>query len=360
MADVGCATGYLLNFFKQLGHSVTGSEYTVTFRRMAEHYYGIPVSEELDTQEKYDLITIYHVLEHMVEPDKKLSHYASLLSDDGNMLVSVPEWFNFVEEASGNVTSNFEHWFHKDHINIFSAASVSNLFRKSGLIIVKEDHEQYGQTYLLRKARTGELPKDWMVKESWTEQERYILRAKVAIELFAASKFREALEVEPKFPEAWIAIIFGKAAKDPSRQADLFAEAEKHIGKNKRFLTAKAQWHYQREELQAALDLFHKVVSIRPNEDIFIYMGYAYAKMNKPMEAIQCFHTANNMDPRKWGEAQSWILNLVSQQPAWDERALAEAKELIYKDASTNGKLNPKLSDMRQANEPQTPAAQVK
>src|SRR3990167_5895093 len=37
--DVGAATGYLLNALRGMGHKVTGSEYTVMFRRMSEHFY---------------------------------------------------------------------------------------------------------------------------------------------------------------------------------------------------------------------------------------------------------------------------------------------------------------------------------
>ena len=74
IGDVGCATGYLVNAFRQLGHRATGSELTLTYRRFAEHYYGVPVTEELETKHRYDLIVIYHVLEHLMEPDKKLAH----------------------------------------------------------------------------------------------------------------------------------------------------------------------------------------------------------------------------------------------------------------------------------------------
>ena len=196
VADVGCATGYLLNFFRQMGHLATGCEYTVTFRRMAEHYYGIPTTEELETKHRYDFISIYHVMEHMVEPDKKLAHYASLLADGGHMLISTPEWFDTLEEASGTPTRDFEHWFHKDHINLFSATSLQNIFRKVGLSMVKEDHLQYGQTYLLKKSDAGPAPKDWLLRESWPDIERKMLAARTAIGLFAAGKWREALDIE--------------------------------------------------------------------------------------------------------------------------------------------------------------------
>lgn len=342
VGDVGCATGYLPGFFKQLGHLATGCEYTLTYRRTAEHYYGIPTTEELETKHKYDLITIYHVLEHMMEPDKKLEHYASLLADGGHMLVATPEWFNQLEEGSGTPSESWEHLYHKNHINLFSRQAIRNLFHKVGLQVVKQDYEQYGQTYLLKKS-SNSRPEDWLVRENWNEVEREMLRDYRALELFMAGKPKEALEVKKKFPEAWMSMIFGKAAKDPGRQQELMDEAEQYVGGNRRFLIAKGQWQYQRGDMKGAIDSFSKIVSLKPNEEIFMYLGYAHAQTGNMQEAIRCFQAACEIDPRKWVEAQTWILKLVSEAPMWEERAMAQAKEILFKGALEKGEIKPKL-----------------
>lgn len=171
VGDVGAATGYALNFFRGLGHKVSGSELTLTFRRMSEHYYGIPLAEDLETKHKYDLIVVYHVLEHLMEPDQKLAHFASLLSEGGRIFLATPEWFNYIEDGCGLPMRHFDELFHKNHINLFSSTSLNNLFRKVGLRVVKEDHLQYGQTYLLEKSPDGpETERErWLTKEDWRE-----------------------------------------------------------------------------------------------------------------------------------------------------------------------------------------------
>ena len=50
--DVGCATGYVVNWLRSRGHKATGSEWTTDMRRFAEHFYSIPITEELETKER--------------------------------------------------------------------------------------------------------------------------------------------------------------------------------------------------------------------------------------------------------------------------------------------------------------------
>lgn len=323
VGDVGAATGYLLNFFRGLGHKVAGSELTITYRRMSEHYYGIPLTEELEPKHKYDLICMYHVLEHLVEPDKKLAYYASLLNEGGHILVATPEWFDVVEEASGPPVSTFEHLFHKNHINLFSRNSIQNLFRKCGLTVVKDDFLQYGQTYLLKKSESPRLD-SWLSKDDWHEVERVMHLQYRAIELHSAGKFREAYRLYPRFPDAWLGMIFTRCGKDLAKQNDLFAEADKIVGDTMKYILAKGQWYYQQGKMDEAINVFKAVLSLKPNEDTFMIMGYAYAQIGRVSEAIASFQTAARMDPRKWTESNQWILNTVSRMPAWDESAKEE------------------------------------
>jgi 2-polyprenyl-3-methyl-5-hydroxy-6-metoxy-1,4-benzoquinol methylase len=279
--DVGCATGYLPAFFKSMGHKATGSEYTLGFRRFSEHFYGIPIPEELDTKHKYDLITLYHVLEHMTEPDKKLAHYVSLLAEGGHIMVSCPEWFDTLEEASGTVISTFENLFHKDHINVFSKQSLHNLFAKIGLEIVKEDHIQYGQTYLLKKGSVRAR-----VNESWEEQVRKIETCKKAIELFRAKNYKEAVELWPRFPDAHIKLIFEVHGKDPVRQEDMIKQAVPLIGDSVRFKASCAIWLYQHQKLEEALSLFNELLALKPAADFYVFRGFVLTGLKRHKDVL--------------------------------------------------------------------------
>ncbi len=338
--DVGCATGYIPAWLRGLGHRATGCELTSSYRRFAEHFYGVPVPEELEPKHKYDLITIYHVLEHLMDPDKKLAHYRSLLADDGRIMVSTPEWFDVLEEASGSSINSFEHLFHKNHINVFSATSLKNLFVKVGLEIVQEDHLQYGQTYLLKKCEPGPLK----VMETCEGQVEKLDRAKKAILYHSQGRHEMALDAWKRFPEAWLALAMGKEAKDPEKQRDIFDRAIHTLPDNMRLMIAYATWLYQREDLAGAIKAFKVVDANKPNEVVSIFMGYCYAKMGRYQESAKCFYSASEINPTKWVECMDNICAIAVKQPNWEERGLQAIAQKAVKDAVGSGD-GPKFND---------------
>jgi 2-polyprenyl-3-methyl-5-hydroxy-6-metoxy-1,4-benzoquinol methylase len=318
--DIGCATGYMIAFFKQMGHQATGCEYTLTFRRFCEKWYGVPIPEELYRKRPYDLLSIYHVLEHMVAPDKKLADYASLLGPEGRFLVSTPEWFNMLEESSGTQLQSFEHLFPKPHINVFSATSLKNLFRKAGLEIEKEDHIQYGQTYLLKKGAPAEI-----VKENWQEMVDKLQKTKKAIDFYKSGQLEKAVEVWPAFPEAWMELLMGGGnMKDPERQAEVYKRAEPVVGNNARFRGAMGWWHFQHKRYEEAIKSLGYLMTIKPNEQTAMALGACYLEMGRLDEAFEMYHQAQAMNPQKWGEAMTFMCKVASLSPTWDERAMQQ------------------------------------
>lgn len=91
--DIGSSTGFLLKKLRDVyGCQVTGVEPGDNFREYS-HGLGLNVLndvEQLDGNQKFDLITIIHVLEHWVEPMKLLEKIHGLLADDGKLIVEVP------------------------------------------------------------------------------------------------------------------------------------------------------------------------------------------------------------------------------------------------------------------------------
>ena len=325
---MGCATGYIPHWLRTLGHKSTGSELTLAYRRFAEHFYGIPIPEDLEPKHRYDLISLYHVLEHLTEPDKKLAHYVSLLKDDGHMFIATPEWLDVLEEASGTPTSTFQHLFHKEHINVFTSQSIKNLFAKAGLIIEKEDHIQYGQTYLLRKDPHRET---CIVKEDWQEIVDKIHRQNTAIKLYNEKKYQEAIDVWPKFPEAWLQLIFQRHGKEPEYQNELFEKAHEVIGDNCRLAQPRGIWLWQQERYQTAYEQLSWCASVRPNDDVFWFMGQCLIQLGQPKTAMAAFQRCHEMNPERWKECIAAICQLAARMPAWDERALAAMKEELAK-----------------------------
>jgi len=93
--DVGCGTAELLKEFQTAGSAVTGIEPGETYAEYATQTHGIEVLNknwsDIDFAErKFDIIVSFHVFEHLRDPVSALKWMVSCLSDDGVIVLEVP------------------------------------------------------------------------------------------------------------------------------------------------------------------------------------------------------------------------------------------------------------------------------
>jgi len=92
--DIGCATGQFLNFMAAHGWKTTGIEPDEKTRRYAISEYGLKVLPEnkLYTLPKssFDVITMWHVLEHVSDLKDRMNQLKSLLKPAGTLVIAVP------------------------------------------------------------------------------------------------------------------------------------------------------------------------------------------------------------------------------------------------------------------------------
>lgn len=92
--DIGQGTGELLNYFKQKGWDVKGVEPNERAREFATTNYGTEVFDEpmLDKFEanRFDVISLWHVMEHVHDLGKRLKQITRLLDQNGYLFVAVP------------------------------------------------------------------------------------------------------------------------------------------------------------------------------------------------------------------------------------------------------------------------------
>ena len=94
LLDVGCGTGDFLLTLKQRGWNVCGTEFSDAACAMARAR-GIPVEQaELASvgfpDRYFDVVTLWHVLEHLEDPFATLAEVRRILRDDGLLIVEVP------------------------------------------------------------------------------------------------------------------------------------------------------------------------------------------------------------------------------------------------------------------------------
>lgn len=97
MLDFGTGTGYFLNYMKSRGFSVTGIEISEKARTFGRTNFGLDIYHpekifESDFPRDFSYVSFWHVLEHVYEPEKVLRRLKDLMTDDGVMIVALPNY----------------------------------------------------------------------------------------------------------------------------------------------------------------------------------------------------------------------------------------------------------------------------
>lgn len=185
--DIGCSTGHILKLFKDSGFiNIKGIEPSLRCKSIAKKFHGIPVVNcslvEFPKNEKFDLIIMTGVLEHLCNLNGALDKVYSLLNKDGLLMVAIPDLDRFSE----NPAAPFDE-FSLEHINYFNCNTLSNFmnnhyFKNIYSITIKADF--YDSNILLcflkKTTKIKEIKKD---TNGYFAIKRYISMSKKKIEI---------------------------------------------------------------------------------------------------------------------------------------------------------------------------------
>lgn len=135
--DIGCGTGEFLNYFKQKGWKVSGIEPDTDARNRAIENYNLNVFGESKIREfeqySFDVISMWHVLEHVPDLNKRMNELFTLLQNNGFAIIALPNFKSF------DASCYKEYWAAYDvprHLFHFSQKSVRLLGEKHGFKLV--------------------------------------------------------------------------------------------------------------------------------------------------------------------------------------------------------------------------------
>jgi 2-polyprenyl-3-methyl-5-hydroxy-6-metoxy-1,4-benzoquinol methylase len=138
LLDIGCATGSLLNYFKQRGWEVCGVEICKEQAEYALEHHDIAVStlplEENNFPENYfSVVTASHLIEHLNSPSLLVNEVFRILKTNGHFIVITPNLSGFQAKLFGPKWRSAIF----DHLYLFSVKTLSKLLVKTGFSIEK-------------------------------------------------------------------------------------------------------------------------------------------------------------------------------------------------------------------------------
>lgn len=133
--DIGCGTGDFLVYCKSKGWEVTGFEPSPKAASLAKSK-QIQLAKNLQElpEASFDCITLWHVLEHVVDLEMQIATLKRLLKKDGLLIIAVPNYKSFDAQYYGS------YWAAYDvprHIWHFSKEAINRIFTQAGFRSLK-------------------------------------------------------------------------------------------------------------------------------------------------------------------------------------------------------------------------------
>lgn len=130
IAEVGCAAGGILNYFKSYCKDVVGCDFGTNFMEFGQAKgLRLKVGDlSVLKEERPDIIIYSHVMEHVFDIKKELDDLYNMLPSKGVLVIDVPGVFN-IDKAYG---ADFLRYLQNAHLYHFSALTLRKIMANHG------------------------------------------------------------------------------------------------------------------------------------------------------------------------------------------------------------------------------------
>lgn len=139
--DYACGYGFFIEMMEKEGYKMEGVEISkdrrsVCKERLTKETYSRIYSFNLlnesiptELEGKYQLITMFHLLEHIITPFEFLKKVKNLLSNNGILVLELPN----VSNSMMDISQEFNDFFYiRDHVAYYSPQIVKDLLERAG------------------------------------------------------------------------------------------------------------------------------------------------------------------------------------------------------------------------------------
>lgn len=147
--DIGCGVGDFLQIMETQGWDTMGIEPSEEAKAIATKRLNNKVlnPEEIDQlkDQSFDLITMWHVLEHVDNLKEEIQHIERLLKSKGRLVLALP---NFKSYDAQFYNTQWAAYDVPRHLNHFCKESIVKIFRNSELKLIDTDKLKWDAYYI--------------------------------------------------------------------------------------------------------------------------------------------------------------------------------------------------------------------
>ncbi|HMH33069.1 MAG TPA: class I SAM-dependent methyltransferase [Puia sp.] len=165
LLDIGAGTGAFVQYMQKTGWQVTGLEPDEQARKKALDLYQVhllSLDKLYDQDEnRYDVITLWHVLEHVHKLHQYLDQVKKMLKPAGRIFIAVPNYTSYEAGVYQNYWAAYDVPRHLYH---FSPASMKQLLRIHDLVVHGIRPMWYDSFYISLLSEKYKTGKDHPIK----------------------------------------------------------------------------------------------------------------------------------------------------------------------------------------------------
>lgn len=162
LLDIGCGVGDFLHTAETHGWDCLGVEPSEDAKAIAQKRMKgkIISSEELETLSdgSFDLITMWHVLEHVDDLKWQIAQLQRLVKSSGRVVIALPNYKSYDGQYYKELWAAYDV---PRHLNHFNRNTLTKMFKTSGLELIKMDKlkwDAYYISYLSEQYKHHSLP----------------------------------------------------------------------------------------------------------------------------------------------------------------------------------------------------------
>jgi len=158
LLDIGAGTADFLIAARNAGWKVHGTEPNEKARNIATSKQIVLAEDTADfANHSFDVITMWHVLEHVPNPESQIRELKRLLKADGTLIIAVPNFNSFDAKHYGKFWAAYDVPRHLWH---FSKTSIAKLFDSENMVVKQVLPMKFDSFYvslLSEKYKTGRM-----------------------------------------------------------------------------------------------------------------------------------------------------------------------------------------------------------